>query len=87
MSRSGLSAKFNIDVKVGTIDRDYTGNVLVILENNGPKPFKINIGDRIAQIVLLQHQTPQVAHTTSLPTTAQGDNGFGSYTWFANNIL
>ena len=47
-SRSGLAAKHCVDVCAGTIDPDYTGNVQVLLANNGNNEFVVNIGDRIA---------------------------------------
>jgi dUTP pyrophosphatase len=64
LSRSGLAAKYCVDVKAGTIDKDYTGNVQVLLENNGEKPFQVKIGNRIAQLVLYTIETPEV---TKLP--------------------
>jgi dUTP pyrophosphatase len=78
MSRSGLSLKHNIDVRAGMIDRDYTGNLKVILENSGTVPHTIKIGDRIAQIVLINIQTPPVHDTKQLHITARGDHGFSS---------
>jgi hypothetical protein len=78
MSRSGLSLKHNIDVRAGTIDRDYTGNIKVILDNSGTAPYTIKIGDRIAQMVLVNIKTPPVHDTKQLQTTACGDHGFGS---------
>jgi dUTP pyrophosphatase len=45
LSRSGLITKHNIEVKAGTIDRDYTGNVTVVLQNNSDKPFIIHQGN------------------------------------------
>ena len=80
-SRSGLSLKSNVDVRAGTIDPDYTGNIQVLLENTGDDPFTIRIGDRIAQLVLLQIQTPAVSEISvnaTLPETVRGTNGFGS---------
>jgi dUTP pyrophosphatase len=60
MSLRGLSLKHNIDVRAGTIDRDYTGNIKVILDNSGTVPYTIKIGDRIAQMVLVNIKTPSV---------------------------
>jgi dUTP pyrophosphatase len=77
-SRSGLSLKHQVDVRAGTIDSDYTGNVQVILENLGDTAYPIQIGDKIAQLVFLAIQTPQVHQTNDLATTARGDSGFGS---------
>jgi len=78
MSRSGLSLKHNIDVRAGTIDCDYTGNVQVLLDNASDVPFQINTGDRIAQMVLLRIQTPDVSTTDRMQTTTRGSVGFGS---------
>ena len=78
LSRSGLSLKHNVDVKAGVIDRDYTGNVQVILDNSSTTPFSIKIGDRIAQLVLLDIQTPPVLQVDELHTTVRGEKGFGS---------
>jgi len=78
LSRSGMSLKYHVDVRAGTIDRDYTGNVQVLLENSGDNPFTIKIGDRIAQLVLIDIQTPPILQTDALSDTTRGDNGFGS---------
>ncbi len=78
LSRSGLCLKHHIDVRAGTIDRDYTGNVQVILENMGNEPSHINIGDRIAQMVLINIQTPVIHETQQLQSTERGALGFGS---------
>lgn len=54
--RSGLAAKNGVTVlnSPGTIDSDYRGEIIVILINHGKEPFKIEIGDRIAQGVIAQ---------------------------------
>lgn len=78
MSRSGICLKHRVDVRAGTIDRDYTGNVKVVLENLGDEPFTIKIGDRIAQLVLLQVKNPPVHGTDHLENTDRGIHSFGS---------
>jgi len=77
-SRSGMSLKHQIDVRAGTIDRDYTGNVKVILDNTSDNPYSIKIGDRIAQLILVNIQTPKIQQTGNLAETARGTKGFGS---------
>jgi dUTP pyrophosphatase len=76
--RSGLAVKFGIDVLAGVIDEDYRGEVKVILINHGDASFPIARGDRIAQLVLEQIQTPDVQHVVSLDETERGEGGFGS---------
>jgi hypothetical protein len=57
----------------------YTGNVTVVLHNYGTTPFNINIGDKIAQMVLVKVATPEPHITTAdAPPTQRGTNGFGS---------
>ena len=73
-SRSGLAAKHSIDVCAGTIVPDYTGNVQVLLTNNGNEAYTISVGDRIAQIVFLQIQTPPVVNVSQIQPSTRGDN-------------
>jgi dUTP pyrophosphatase len=77
-SRSGMSLKHSIDVQAGTIDRDFTGNIQVVLYNSSDSAYEIKIGDRIAQMVLLMIQTPDIMQTKDLANTSQGKQGFGS---------
>jgi dUTP pyrophosphatase len=75
--RSGHATKHCIDVKAGVIDPDYRGNVQVLLHNDSDKPFQVNVGDRIAQLVLINIETPTI-NSTKLNNTAGGNKGFGS---------
>ena len=50
--RSGLTVKHGIHVGAGVIDPDYTGEIKVALFNHGDTALNINIGDRIAQLIL-----------------------------------
>lgn len=79
-SRSGLAAKHGVFVlnSPGTIDSDYTGEVGVILCNISQKPFIIAIGDRIAQMVVMKHETVDFHQVVSVDkTTERGSGGFG----------
>ena len=58
--RSGLSVKKSIDVGAGVVDRDYRGEIGVVLINHSSKDFEVNVGDRIAQMILEQIKTPEV---------------------------
>lgn len=75
--RSGLAAKYGIDILAGVIDADYRGEIKVILINHGKLDFRISHGDRIAQLVVISHDinAMQVEHTTD---TQRGQSGFGS---------
>ena len=50
--RSGLALKKFIDVGAGVVDADYRGEVGVVLFNHGDHDFEVNMGDRIAQLIL-----------------------------------
>lgn len=58
--RSGLAHKHFIDVGAGVIDADYRGPLGVILFNFGETDFKIQKGDRIAQIIMERISTPPI---------------------------
>ncbi len=80
-SRSGLSLKHGVRVAqgVGVIDADYHGEIGVILTNDGPEPFTIEPGERIAQLMfqpVVQVALHLVPAFTS--TTERGTGGFGS---------
>ena len=76
--RSGLAHKNFIDVGAGVIDRDYRGNVGVILFNFGNEVFKVNKGDRIAQLICERISYPRIQECTTLTETDRGAGGFGS---------
>jgi dUTP pyrophosphatase len=78
LSRSELSVKHHIDVTAGTIDSDYMGNVMVPLYNSGAEAYAVNVGDRIAQMVVVNHQTPTVIQVSELSQTERGNHRIGS---------
>lgn len=78
--RSGLAAKFGVTVlnSPGTIDSDYRGEVSVILINHGKKPFTINRGERIAQMIVAPIIRAALVEVAVLSGTKRGVGGFGS---------
>ena len=78
--RSGLALKKGITVlnSPGTIDADYRGEIGVILINLSNDDFRINSGDRIAQLVVSKHEQPNLEQRDSLDSTLRGEKGFGS---------
>jgi len=77
--RSGLALKYGISVlnSPGTIDADYRGEVGVILCNHGDKPFVVEPGMRIAQLVFARVEHPCLVPAETLDETVRGDGGFG----------
>jgi len=78
--RSGLAAKHGITVlnSPGTIDADYRGEVKVILINLGSEPFRIERGDRIAQLVVAAIARVSITVVPELSETPRSGGGFGS---------
>jgi dUTP pyrophosphatase len=81
--RSGLALKHGVTVlnAPGTIDADYRNEVMVLLVNHGQAPFKINRGDRMAQLLIApapECSWTQVASTDELGGTERGLGGYGS---------
>ena len=76
--RSGLAVKKGIQVGAGVIDRDYTGEVKVVLFNHGEEDFEIKKGDRIAQLIIEKIEMPEIKIVTELLVTERGEGGFGS---------
>ncbi len=81
--RSGLAAKNGITVTnaPGVIDEDYTGEIMVILNNTSTEDFFINNGDRIAQMMIMEYKKMQIQELKDVKEfneTVRGENGFGS---------
>ena len=79
-ARSGLSVKQGLapSNKVGVIDADYRGEIMVSLYNHSGEARTVNPGDRIAQIVISPFITAIWQETDKLNETARGSGGFGS---------
>lgn len=78
--RSGLAARHGVTVlnSPGTVDADYRGEIRVILINLGAEPFKIQRGDRIAQLVVAPVTMAAFDVRETLDETERGSGGFGS---------
>jgi dUTP pyrophosphatase len=78
--RSGLAAKHGVTVlnSPGTVDADYRGEIGVILVNLSNSDFKIENGERIAQLVIAKHERANWLEVDQLNETSRGEGGFGS---------
>jgi dUTP pyrophosphatase len=78
--RSGVALRHGVTClnSPGTIDSDYRGPVGVLLVNLGEAPFRIERGDRIAQLVLAPVGRAIVELVAQLDPTDRGAGGFGS---------
>lgn len=77
--RSGLALRHGILIpnSPGTIDADYRGEIQVILMNAGTESFRVERGDRIAQLVVAPVVRPDWVEVESLDSTDRGEGGFG----------
>lgn len=77
--RSGLALKHGISLvnTPGTVDADYRGEIGVIMINLSDKPFTVNDGERIAQMVITQYNHVAWEPVDELDRTKRGDGGFG----------
>ena len=78
-SRSGLAIDHGVTVlnAPGTIDSDYRGEIKVALINHGLRPFAVERGMRIAQLVIHSVQHILWKQVDVLPPTSRGERGFG----------
>lgn len=79
-ARSGLASKQGLAPanKVGVIDSDYRGELMVALHNHGSEPRTVLPGDRVAQFLVMPVIAPQFTEVESLDETDRGAGGFGS---------
>ncbi len=78
--RSGLAAKHGITVlnAPGTVDAAYRGEISVTLQNHSADDFSVEIGDRIAQLLIQAFEEAEFVVVNQLPDSHRGDGGFGS---------
>ncbi len=81
--RSGLALRFGVTVlnSPGTIDADYRGEIGIVLVNFGNKPFSVNRGERVAQLVFARVERVELVAASELSSTGRGAKGFGSTGW------
>lgn len=79
-ARSGLATKRGLAPanKVGVIDADYRGEVMVALHNHSDLPATVDAGERIAQLAILPFLKAEYEESEDLSDTVRGAGGFGS---------
>ena len=79
-ARSGLATKKGLAPanKVGVVDADYRGEIMVALHNHSNKEAAIEPGERIAQMVITPFLTANYTVVEELSDTVRGENGLGS---------
>jgi len=78
-SKSGLASKgVSVANSPGILDSDYRGMCKVLLHNFNKVPYKIQKGDKIAQLILHKFEHADFIETKELSDTKRGAGGFGS---------
>lgn len=79
-ARSGLATKRGLAPanKVGVVDSDYRGEIMVALHNHSTVPQVVTKDERIAQMVITPYITAEFTEAESLNETIRGEGGFGS---------
>lgn len=81
LPRSGSAIKQGLSLvnAPGLIDSGYRGEIKCIAINLDPKePIHINVGDRVAQLVIMKVESPVLVRVEELDSTERGEGGFGS---------
>lgn len=79
-ARSSMGIKYGVIPAnaVGVIDSDYRGEVCVCLHNHSDKPYVVQPQDRIAQLLVMPVELPDIEEVDELEETGRGQGGFGS---------
>ena len=79
-ARSGMACKKGVAPanKVGVIDSDYRGEIIVALYNHSETPLVVNNGERVAQMVYAPYYHAQFTEVNELEDSVRGEGGFGS---------
>ena len=78
--RSGLAIEHGLTLlnAPGLIDPNYRGEIKVILHNTSERRYTVELGDRVAQLLLVPYWAPELEVVEALPETERGAGGFGS---------
>ena len=79
-ARSSMAAKYGITMAngIGVIDSDYRGEISILLFNHSQEPFTVHPGDRVAQMLIVPVDLPEIVEADELSDTQRGTGGFGS---------
>jgi dUTP pyrophosphatase len=81
LPRSGLALRHGVALvnAPGLIDSGYRGEVRVLLLNTDrERAFEVGVGDRIAQLLIVRHEAPELVEVEELGGSVRGGGGFGS---------
>jgi dUTP pyrophosphatase len=77
-ARSGFAVRTGTVVNAGVIDSNYRGEIVVVMNNPTNMFVDVNIGEGIAQMVILPVPAVELLEVDNLEETVRGEKGFGS---------
>lgn len=78
--RSKLANSYGATVLAGVIDSDYRGEVMISLLNTGKDEMEVNVGDKVAQMILQRHFSDmEIVEVDKLSETVRGVDGINSF--------
>lgn len=79
VTRSGIGLNNGITManSYGVVDSDYTGDIGLIVQNNGFEPFTIETGNKVGQGIIYKYEQADFELTETLGKTERGDKGYG----------
>jgi len=78
VGRSSTIRKMGIEVQLGVIDENFTGELLACCYNRTNAPVKVERDMRLAQLILMKRVPVELSSVDELPETDRGKKGFGS---------
>ena len=78
LDKSGIAANYGFKVMGGVIDPGYAGEVIVALSNLNGKVYHIASGNKIAQLLIIPVEHPEIEIVDKIETSDRGEKGFGS---------
>ena len=76
--RRGLAVKHRLATNAGVIGCDYRGEVKMVLVNQGNQPYRVEQGDRIAQLIIEKVNNEELQEVAELDDSIRRNQGFGS---------
>ena len=78
LDRSGMAIKNGIHCLAGVVDAGYRGEYKAIMINLGDEPYKIEKGDRVAQMLIQPVEICEIKEVEELSNSERGEGGFGA---------
>lgn len=76
--KSGLAAQHSLATMAGVLDPNYRGELKILIANFGRMPYKVEKGQKIAQLLIKKVESPEIVETKIQDKTDRGEGGFGS---------